>query len=319
MGGTSWSDDAYVSRSAMRASEGIETFDYHKKVSTGKAAAAPHVKMDPSKMNAGARECRDSDAHPTSNAIYLGLDVTGSMSGVPRLFQQKLKELLALLLKKDYITDPAICVSAIGDANYDSAPFQLGQFESGIEIEDDLTNLYLEGGGGGNSYESYDLALYFLARCTKTDCFEKRGKKGYAFIICDEGLPKFCDRKLVKKVFNHEVQDILVADLFKEVLAKWELFCIVPSGTNHYKTRMQDAWKEQLGQRVIYLDEPDKVVETIAACIGLSEDSVDSDGLVADLVDVGLSEKSAKVVTKALAKVEGGIAVKTKGTGLATL
>ena len=50
----------------------------------------------------------------------------------------------------------------------------MGQFESGNEIEDDLSRIFLEGGGGGQQTESYELALYFLARKTKTDCFEQR-------------------------------------------------------------------------------------------------------------------------------------------------
>ena len=34
--------------------------------------------------------------------------------------------------------------------------------------------------------ESYELAMYFMARHTALDCHEKRGKRGYLFIIGDE-------------------------------------------------------------------------------------------------------------------------------------
>ena len=44
----------------------------------------------------------------------------------------------------------------------------------------------LEGGGGGQMRESYELAMYFMARHTSLDCHEKRGKRGYLFIIGDE-------------------------------------------------------------------------------------------------------------------------------------
>lgn len=320
MGGSSWSDDAYTDRVSTRAATGAKSFAYDDDIKTGKVKAATHVALDPSKMKAGCRECRDSADHPTSNPIFVGLDVTGSMGKVPGMMQLKLKELMALLLKKGYIDDPAICVTGIGDAEAnDRAPFQVGQFESGIEIENDLTNLYIEGGGGGNSHESYDLAIYFLARMTKTDAFEKRNKKGYAFIICDEALPSRCKASVLAKVFNvNEQADIPIETLVAEALSRWELYCIVPAMTSNFRTSLQTSWKNALGERVIFLDDPDTVVETIATCIGMCEEAVDLNDIAKDLADVGVSGSGAAAVGRALAKVGGG-AISTKGTGLATL
>lgn len=324
MGGSSWSDDDYSTRASVRAATGAKAFAYDDDITTGKTAAVAHVSLDPTKMKGGMRECRDSADHPNSNPIYVGLDVTGSMQKVPKNMQLKLKELMALLLRKGYIDDPAICISAIGDFEArDKVPFQLGQFESGLEVENDLTNLFLEGGGGGNSYENYDIALYFLARCTKTDAWEKRGKKGYAFIICDEALPAKCKRSTIKAIFDQEVEDdVPTSTLVEEVLERWELFCIVPNLTDHYKSKLQDSWQAILGQRVIFLDDPEAIVETIGSCIGLCEESVDIVSLVADLKDVGLSDSAAKSVTRALAKVEGTGGALSKlsvGTGLGSL
>lgn len=322
MGGSTWMDSDYTDRVALRAATGTKAFAYSAAAAAG-TVAPTHTTLDPSKMKAGGRECRDSDDHPESNPIFIGLDVTGSMQRVPAQMQLKLKELMALLLRKGYITDPAICVTGIGDAEAgDKAPFQVGQFESGIEIENDLTNLYLEGGGGGNAHESYDLALYFLARLVKTDAWEKRQKKGYAFIICDESLPSRCKATSITKVFNITEQgDIPIEELIKEVLEKWELFVIVPNMTQNYKTSYQDSWVKVLGQRLIYLDDPNAVVETIATAIGLQEESVDMASVASHLKDVsGLTDKAIKSVTTALAKVEGtGMVKATKGTGLATL
>jgi hypothetical protein len=75
---------------------------------------------------------------------------------------------------------------AIGDATCDRAPLQVGQFESDNRMDDDLSRILLEGGGGGQKTESYELAMYFMARHTAADCYEKRGKRGYLFIIGDE-------------------------------------------------------------------------------------------------------------------------------------
>src|SRR5216684_3447913 len=93
---------------------------------------------------------------------------------------------MGLLILKGYLEHPQILIGAIGDATCDTAPLQVGQFESGIEIEEDLGKLFLEGGGGGHITESYELAMYFMARHTAVDCYEKRGRRGYLFVIGDE-------------------------------------------------------------------------------------------------------------------------------------
>ena len=63
----------------------------------------------------------------------------------------------------------------------DSAPLQVGQFESSDELLDKwLTNIYFEAGGGGNGGESYALAWYFAALKTATDSMEKSvGRKAF--------------------------------------------------------------------------------------------------------------------------------------------
>lgn len=316
MGGSSWSDDLYTARKSIRAATNAPTFAHNAAIDSGAIAAKAHDSLDPKKMKGGIREARDSAEHPNSNPVYIGLDVTGSMARVPSDVQAKLKEFMGLLLTKGYLEDPAICVSAIGDAAYDTTPLQVGQFESGIEIENDITNMYLEGGGGGNNIESYDLALYFLARCVKTDAWEKRQKKGYAFIICDEALKDSCSASQIKAVFGSSPEgDITTSTLLSEILEKWELYCIVPGMTHNYKTRLQDSWKKVLGERVIFQDDPSTIVETIASIIGVLEDAADHASLTTDLQAVsGLSTGQAEAVTRALAKVTPGASLGTSLT-----
>src|SRR5262245_21339836 len=184
MGGTRWSDDHYRERARLRAKAGKDAFEYDHDVRAGKVAAEVHQKMNP--FGVTVRESRDSEAHPTSHAVGVLFDVTGSMQSVPKILQANLPKLMSLLIRKGYLEHPQILIGAIGDATCDQAPLQIGQFESGIEIEEDLAKLYLEGGGGGHITESYELAMYFMARHTSLDCFEKRHKRGYLFLIGDE-------------------------------------------------------------------------------------------------------------------------------------
>ena len=81
------------------------------------------------------------------------------------------------------VRDPQVLFMAVGDATCDGAPLQVGQFETTAELMNQrLTWSYLEGGGGGQNKESYELALYFLAEHTDMDCWVKRKKRRYIFM-----------------------------------------------------------------------------------------------------------------------------------------
>src|ERR1700760_193112 len=177
MGSGRWSADVYETAARLRGRK--SAFSY-----SDSGAHTVHPSLDP--FDVGKRESRDSAEHPQSLAISVLFDVTGSMGSVPRKLQQKLPQLHGLLKQKDYVRDPQLMFGAIGDATCDQAPLQVGQFESDNRMDKDLERILLEGGGGGQKTESYELAMYFMARHTVTDCFEKRGKRGYLFVIGDE-------------------------------------------------------------------------------------------------------------------------------------
>ena len=322
MGGTSWSDDHYSQRAKVRAAQGVDTFAYSKATS-----AAPvdqqkaHASLDPNGVK--MRESRDSAEHPESNAVIVLFDVTGSMGSVPVTIQKKLPSLMGLLLRKAYLTDPAIMIGAIGDAHTDRVPLQVGQFESGIEIENDLTNLYLEGNGGGQIHESYELGMYFVARHTVTDCFEKRQKKGYLFIIGDE-QPYDVSRSQVKTVIGDDIEaDIPVKQILAEVQERYNVFFILPRMTSYWdNANVNKTWRDLLGERFLKIEEPESVCELIAATIGLCENAVDHDGIRQDLGGHGVSRQGVNAVTTALAKVGSGstaVARVPQGSGLVSL
>jgi len=152
-----------------------------------------HEDLDPKGTN---RESRDSDENPESTAIIIGCDVTGSMGFIA---ENLIREGLGVLFEEIYdrkpVSDPHIMVSAIGDVDSDRVPLQVGQFEADLKITEDLEKVYVEGNGGGNNKESYDLPYYYAAYHTSIDCFEKRNKKGYIFTIGDELPPSYTDKR----------------------------------------------------------------------------------------------------------------------------
>ena len=302
MGGSNWSDDFYNAREAHRAATGASAFAYTDALKSVPAGSRnTHGKMNP--LGVTFRESRDSASHPTSKAIAVLFDVTGSMGSIPVVLQKKLSNLMNMLIRKGYVEHPQIMFGGIGDATCDRAPLQMGQFESGIEMDDDLSRMYLEGGGGGQNTESYELAAYFMARHTAMDCFEKRGEKGYLFIIGDEQYYPKVKRKEVERIIGDNIEnDISTKEIFAELQKKFEVFYLIPSGaSNGSNVAIRKAWQEILGQNVLQLDDPATVCETIALSIGLCEGKVDLAGGVDDLRDLGVSAPVTDSVSTALA------------------
>jgi len=301
MGSGRWSTDVYDAAARFRAATGASAFAY-----SDSGAARVHPTLDPHGVR--LRESRDSAEHPQSLAIAVLFDVTGSMRRVPRTLQAKLPQLLGLLLRKGYVAHPQIMFGAIGDATCDRAPLQIGQFESDNRMDDDLGRILLEGGGGGQKTESYELALYFMARHTATDCYERRGKRGYLFIIGDEMAYSRVKPAEVRGVIGDELGEPLpVAGLMAEVSAKWDTYYVLPAGASYVGDQeVLGFWRDLLGQNVIELADLDAVCETIALTVGLGEDAISLDDGLADLGDVGSAAGPA--VSNALAVIGAGSA-----------
>ena len=267
MGGTSFSKDDYAARETVRSSSVKGTFAYDYDIRTGTATAKVHDSLSPKGLK--IRESRDSKEHPVTVPIGITLDTTGSMSQVPKMIQKALPKLMGAFLdpkasSKKYLGDgyPAILISCVDDWDAMSRRgkepsegcLQVGQFESGIEIDDNLANIWFTENGGGTYSESYELALYVAARHTVHDHWEKRGRKGY---------------------------------WFAEVQERYHLFFILPKMTNHYgDASLFKYWVDLLGQQnVLKLEEPDKICELIVSAVALCEEFVGIDDLAADLGD----------------------------------
>jgi hypothetical protein len=318
MGTTAWSDAHYRHRAAMLRAQGRSAFGHNEDIRAQRIAASVHPLLDPAKMKNGRRESRDSERHPASRAVAVLFDVTGSMHHVPQILQQNLCRLFDLLVGRKYLIDPAILVGGIGDATCDAAPLQVGQFESGNEIDDDLGRLFLEGGGGGQRTESYELALYFLARKTAIDCHERRGQKGFAFIIGDEMPYRRVKRREVEHLFGDTLaEDIPIKQIVAEVRERWELFYFLPNLTSYYNDpEILGCWRKLLGQNVLLLDDPAGISELIAGTIGLAEDAVALDELPQELAAAGTKKGVATAVSTALAGIASPNVL--HGTSLAT-
>jgi hypothetical protein len=302
MGNGYWSDDAYRAAATFRARTGSADFAYRASTKSRPASEwKAHPDLDP--LDVGVRESRDSAEHPQSTPIVVMFDVTGSMGSVPVAMQKQLSKLHGLLLRKGYATDPQIMFGAIGDAETDYVPLQVGQFESDNRMDDQLRNILLEGNGGGQKTESYELAAYFLARHTATDAWDKRGRKGYVFLIGDEMNKRSLKARHIREVIGDEVRrDLDPRSVYRELQKRWEVFYILPRQTSYYDDpQVRGHWQDILGERVLFLEDPNAVCDLIAVTVGMLEDVVDLDDGLADLDDVGAG--TAGVVGSALARL----------------
>ncbi|MDN7121485.1 hypothetical protein INN71_08790 [Nocardioides sp. ChNu-153] len=316
MGNGAWSDESYRAAATFRRRSGAADFGYSDDVRRRPASQwRAHPTLDP--KDVGVRESRDSVEHPNSTPIAVFFDVTGSMGTVPRQMQAELAKLHGLLQRKGYAEDPQIMFGALGDADTDYVPLQVGQFESDNRMDEQLRSIFLEGNGGGQLSESYELAAYFMARHTATDAWEKRGKKGYLFVIGDEmGKPRLRARYVRDLIGDRLPRDLDSAALWREVQERWEVFFVLPKQTTHFDNpKVNGYWADVLGERLLRLEDPAAVCDLIALTVGLLEDAIDLDEGLEDLREVGSA--SGPAVGRALATVgaRGG----SGGAGTTTL
>ena len=187
-------------------------------------------------------------------------------------------------------------------ATSDHVPLQVGQFESGVEMDEHLRNVILEGNGGGTSHESYELALYFLARHTSIDCWEKRGRKGYAFLIGDEmAYPAVSKQQVAEHIGDKLEGNIPLRQIIAEIQRSYHLFFIFPCNASYPRDGANPAfWQDLLGQNVIFLDDENAVSETIALAVGLTENAINLAEGTEDLSSAGASADAIGAAAKAL-------------------
>ena len=258
-----------------------------------------HPLMNPKGVR--LRESRDGSDHPQSLGIVFALDVTGSMGEIPKIMaNQQLPTFMKILLDCQ-IRDPQLLFMAIGDAISDSAPLQVGQFESTAELMDQwLTWSYLEGGGGGTGQESYELGLYFLALHTEMDCMVKRKKRGYLFMTGDEVPYPTLSRHVVEAVIGDNLdEDLTCEEIVAELQKSYVPFFIIPDQAR--AKRCERRWRDLLGDNVICLESPVDVCFVTAGAILLNEGRASSIAeLVTLLNNAGLSSDRQSQVVQAL-------------------
>ena len=283
----------YASNSHIRATRNIQ------QVYTSKYMP---VEFDPSKMKL-PREARDSNENPNSRGIIFACDLTGSMDiFLMDLIQNEVPRLIRNTFESVQY-DPQICFMGFGDvAARDDAPLQVTQFETDIRILQQLQNIYVERGGGGNRYESYILPWYFAANHISMDCFEKRGKKGFLFTFGDEEPTPKLTKDEIKTVFGENSsldQTLITSEEMLEIVSE-KFYCYhIMLHAHNYDYNVVKEWKNLLGSHVCDLSNHHYLPELIATILKMYEGKSKEDAIL-DINDL----RGRSVVEKALSQHE---------------
>ena len=272
MGHGTWTTTSYASYSSTLG----RSYDTTTSRVTGQTYEAKYLDKTLDPKNFEVRECCNTNEHPNTIPVILGLDVTGSMGEACSEVAAALGTIMKSLYDK--FDDIEFCIMGIGDLAYDNAPIQMSQFESDIRIAESLDKVYMEHGGGGNEYESYTAAWYMGLKRTKLDCFDKQGRKGIIITMGDEPLnPYLPKRALNRAIDGTEQEDIETDKLYEEASKKFDIFHIAVNSPKdcfiYNEKQIKKTFGELLGLN-FKISTINDLSKTIEDCITESVNSI---------------------------------------------
>ena len=251
MGGGSYSISSFANYSARAG----KTYDVRTNRISGQTFKATQLKevLNP---KGKIRECCNSEEHPNTVPVILALDVTGSMGAACTETAEALSQIMKTLYDK--FKDVEICVMGVGDFECDDAPLQVSQFESDVRVAQQLDQIWMEHGGGGNNYESYTAPWVFGLYRTKLDAYDKQGRKGIIITMGDEPLNPDLPVGRVKDYLGSakgadQFGSFETSKLYKDASKKFDIFHIAvddsSSSYNWHCTEARATFVPILGNR----------------------------------------------------------------------
>lgn len=249
----------------------------------------------------------------TKTPIIIVLDVTGSNIDFARVVYDKMPMFYGQIEQKGYLKDFDICFCAVGDAYTDDYPLQIGDFAKGIELDSWLEKIVLEGCGGGQMKESYELAAYYLYKNTE---FEAGSEPIILFIGDEQPYPTVntfqadefgieCDEPGIEpfKLLRKKVNDNVFMLLNK--------YC-----SRYFKDEITSCWEKLLApEHVIKIGEEKAIVDLMLGIISMVSSSRTLDTYKIDMKDRGQTQARIEGVSKSLENLSTALVpVKVTGT-----
>ena len=207
-------------------------------------------------------------------------DVTGSMGEWPATIFSKLPYLE--LEGQEYLGEEMeIAWGAIGDIFSDRYPFQMRKFTKGTDLKKELQELIVEGGGGGQIRESYEIGALYCAR----NIHMPKAVKPILIMIGDESFYDIINKANAKKFALVNTEGKMSAkDVFAELQRKFSVYLIRKPYETSYRgdgmsstdQTIYNQWEKVLGAgHISVLPEPARVVDVIFGILAEETDRTD--------------------------------------------
>ena len=230
--------------------------------------------------------------------IVIALDVTGSNINFARIVYDKMPMLYGQIEQKGYLKDFDICFMAIGDVYSDDYPLQVAEFSKGIELDSWLEKVVLEGCGGGNNGESYELGAYYLTKYMDMD----KDAKPIIFFLGDEPTHGAVTPENARAVGME--CDETVTDIWKQLRAKAHdnVFMMLNKYSGSaFDSDTTEHWTKLLApDHVIKVGEPPAIVDLLLGVISMVSQSRDLETYMIDMKDRGQTQKRIDGVSSSL-------------------
>lgn len=204
----------------------------------------------------------------STSPVIIVIDQTGSMGDWPATIFSKLPYLENE--GKEYLGDDfEICFMAIGDAhNNEDYPLQVRPFAKGLDLKKRLGELVIEGKGGGQTTETYELAALFAENKVSIP----NAIKPIIIFIGDEEPYDTISPDHAKDYMGIDLQKTLTTKaVFEKLKEKYSVYIIRKpygdsTGNCHSRDdeRITNVWEDLVGaDHIANLPDPNRVVDVI--------------------------------------------------------
>lgn len=209
MGGCSYDRDVYGSSSGWGGGSS----------SSGWGSSVADSVLSSRDLDKSMHPCNKILKGSTKHPIVIMLDVTGSNTDFAKIVYDKMPMFYGQIEQKGYLKDFEISVCAIGDAYSDEYPLQIADFAKGKDIDGWLSKLVLEGAGGGQRCETYELGAYYLLRNFEVN----NGVEPIVFFLGDESPYDTVTLKHIREYIGSRLTEdsvMTTSNIFKALLDK---------------------------------------------------------------------------------------------------
>lgn len=243
--------------------------------------------------------------------IVVAVDVTGSMGDWGKVMYDKLPMFFGQLVIQQYCKDPAVSFAGIGDAKSDRAPLQVTRFAKGTDVDIEIAKIWLEGRGGGNREESYDLACYYYWSMVDMPFATS---KPFLFITGDGDLYNMVQSQWLRDWVRSDAEDgfdgaeyIGLPELGACLQSRYRVFHLMKPVANRgakSEGEILKKWNMVVGQgNVLRVEDPKACIDVMLGAIAISQGARGLEEYVRDLIERGQDAERQGMVRRALAGV----------------